>query len=173
MISGVGYNYRWVPLVLHARDLIAAGRLGEITNYRGRFFTMYGSDPLGVLSWRFQQDQGGYGVSSDILSHVVDLATVLVGPITKVLGTSGDVHPERPLPQGDGTTHYARGHPGDPTGAVTNEDYAGALVVFANGARGSFECSRSIIGPRARWRSTSTAPRVRSGGTWRSSTSCR
>ena len=148
VISGVGYNYRWVPLVLHARELIAAGRLGEITNYRGRFFTMYGSDPLGVLSWRFVQDQGGYGVSSDILSHVVDLATVLAGPITRVLGTSETFIRERPLPQ-PGGTHYARGRVDDPTGVVTNEDYAGALVVFANGARGTFECSRSIIGPES------------------------
>ena len=68
------------------RELIAAGRLGAITNYRGRFFSMYGADPLGVLSWRFLQDQAGYGVSSDILSHVVDLATVLVGPITDRAG---------------------------------------------------------------------------------------
>jgi predicted dehydrogenase len=148
VISGVGYNYRWVPLVLHARELIAAGRLGEITNYRGRFFTMYGSDPLGVLSWRFLQDQAGYGVSSDILSHVVDLATVLAGPITRVFGTSETFIRQRPLPQ-PGGTHYARGRPGDPTGVVTNEDYAGALVVFANGARGTFECSRSIIGPES------------------------
>ncbi len=148
VISGVGYNYRWVPLVLHARELIAAGRLGEITNYRGRFFTMYGSDPLGVLSWRFLQDQAGYGVSSDILSHVVDLATVLAGPITRVLGTSETFIRQRPLPQ-PGGTHYARGRLGDPTGVVTNEDYAGALVVFANGARGTFECSRSIIGPES------------------------
>jgi predicted dehydrogenase len=148
VISGVGYNYRWVPLVLHARDLIAAGRLGEITNYRGRFFTMYGSDPLGVLSWRFLQDQAGFGVSSDILSHVVDLATVLAGPITHVLGTSETFIRERPLPQAGGT-HYARGRLGDPTGEVTNEDYAAALVVFANGARGTFECSRSIIGPES------------------------
>src|SRR3954452_1762300 len=56
VISGVGYNYRWAPLVRHAAQLIADGRLGEITNYRGRFFSMYGSDPLGVLSWRFLVD---------------------------------------------------------------------------------------------------------------------
>jgi predicted dehydrogenase len=148
VISGVGYNYRWVPLVLHARELVAAGRLGEVTNYRGRFFTMYGSDPLGVLSWRFLQDEGGHGVSSDILSHVVDLATVLVGPITKVLGTQETFIRQRPLPGAAGN-HYARGRVGDPTGEVTNEDYAGALVVFANGARGSFECSRAIIGPES------------------------
>ena len=43
MISGVGYNYRWAPLVRYARELIASGELGEITNYRGRFFSIYGA----------------------------------------------------------------------------------------------------------------------------------
>src|SRR5262249_61661245 len=61
VVSGVGYNYRFAPLVRYAAELIATGRLGQITNYRGRFFSMYGSDPLGVLSWRFEQDAAGYG----------------------------------------------------------------------------------------------------------------
>ena len=43
VISGVGYDYRWAPLVRYARQLIADGVLGEITNYRGRFFSMYGN----------------------------------------------------------------------------------------------------------------------------------
>ena len=146
VITGVGYNYRWAPLVQHAKHLIESGRLGEITNYRGRFFAMYGADPLGLLSWRFDIDQAGYGVSSDILSHSVDLATMLVGPITKVSGTMETFIPERPLPSATGT-HFDRGRPGDPTGPVTNEDYAAAMTVFANGARGTFEVSRSIMGP--------------------------
>lgn len=146
VITGVGYNYRWAPLVLHAKQLIQSGVLGEITNYRGRFFAMYGADPLGLLSWRFDIDQAGYGVSSDILSHSVDLATMLVGPITKVSGTMETFIPERPLPSASGT-HFDRGKPGDPTGPVTNEDYAAAMTVFANGARGTFEVSRSIMGP--------------------------
>lgn len=147
VVTGVGYNYRWVPLVLHARDLIAAGRLGDITNYRGRFFSMYGADPLGLLSWRFLQEEGGYGVSSDILSHAVDLAHFLVGPISTVVGTRETFIRQRPLARAGGGSHYARGQPGDPLGDVTNEDYAGALAVFANGARGTFECSRSMFGP--------------------------
>ena len=52
VITGVGYNYRWAPIVLYLKDLIERGELGEITNYRGIFFSMYGSDPLGLLSWR-------------------------------------------------------------------------------------------------------------------------
>lgn len=148
VITGVGYNYRWAPLVQHAKHLIDSGALGEITNYRGRFFSMYGADPMGLLSWRFLVDQAGHGVSTDIMSHAVDLATMLVGPITKVTGTMETFIKERPLGK-PGGTHYDRGQPGDPTGVVTNEDYAAALVVFANGARGTFETSRAIIGPES------------------------
>jgi predicted dehydrogenase len=148
VITGVGYNYRWAPLVRHAKNLIDSGALGEITNYRGRFFSMYGADPMGLLSWRFLVDEAGYGVSSDILSHSVDLATMLVGPITRVSGTMETFIKDRPLPKAGGT-HYDRGTPGDPMGAVTNEDYAAAMVTFANGARGTFESSRAIIGPES------------------------
>jgi predicted dehydrogenase len=149
VISGVGYNYRWAPLVQYAKELIATGELGDITNYRGRFFSMYGSDPRGLLSWRFLQDQGGYGVTSDLLSHAVDLGQMLLGPITRVVGTTATFIPERPLPQPGRASHYGRGEPGDPTGAVTNEDYAGMLCEFAGGARGTFEASRVIIGPES------------------------
>ena len=148
VVTGVGYNYRFSPLVLHAQQLIEAGDLGQITNYRGQFFSMYGADPLGLLSWRFLIDQAGHGATTDILSHAVDLAMMLNGPITKVVGTGETFITDRPLPSGSGT-HYDRGKPGDPTGSVTNEDYFGALAVFANGSRGVFEASRAIVGPQS------------------------
>jgi predicted dehydrogenase len=107
---------------------------------------MYGADPLGVLSWRYRLDEGGHGVTSDLLSHAVDLAHHLAGPIARVVGTTATFIPERPLGAG---SHYGRGRPGDPHGAVTNEDYAGMLCEFASGARGSFEASRSIVGPES------------------------
>jgi predicted dehydrogenase len=144
--GGVGFNYRWAPLVRYAAELIAAGELGTLTNYRGRFFSMYGADPLGVLSWRFRLEEGGHGVTSDLLSHAVDLAQYLVGPITRVVGTTHTFIAERPLGTG---SHYGRGRAGDPHGPVTNEDYAGMLCEFGSGARGSFEASRAIIGPES------------------------
>ncbi len=146
--SGVGYNYRWAPLVQYARELIAGGELGAITNYRGRFFSMYGADPLGVNSWRFRLDEGGYGVTSDLLSHVVDLAHMLIGPITRVSGSVATYITERPE-AGQATSHYGRGRPEDPRTPVTNEDYAGMLCEFASGARGTFEASRTIVGPES------------------------
>ena len=146
VIGGVGFNYRWAPLVRYTAGLIAAGELGTLTNFRGRFFSMYGADPLGVLSWRFRLEEGGYGATSDLLSHAVDLAHFLAGPITRVVGTTATFIAERPLGAG---SHYGRGRADDPHGAVTNEDYAGMLCEFASGARGSFEASRSIVGPES------------------------
>jgi predicted dehydrogenase len=149
VITGVGYNYRWAPMVQHVRNLIADGRLGEITNYRGRFVSSYGADPMGLLSWRFLVDEGGYGVSSDILSHAVDLAHYLIGPIDTLVGRRHTFITERPLPTPGAGSHYARGAAGDPTGTVTNEDYGALFCTFANGALGTFESSRAMVGPES------------------------
>ena len=146
--TGVGYNYLWAPLVLHARELVASGRLGRITHYRGRFLSMYGSDELGLLTWRFKLDQAGYGVTSDILSHSVALAQFLLGPITEVVGMRETTIRQRPLPTGS-AGHYGRGSADDPTGEVENEDFASMLCRFADGATGTFECSRTMVGPES------------------------
>ncbi|MCH8130798.1 MAG: Gfo/Idh/MocA family oxidoreductase [Acidobacteria bacterium] len=149
VITGAGYNYRWVPLVQYIRRLIEEGRFGELTHYRGRFFSMYGRDRLGLLSWRFLQEEAGFGVLSDIMSHAIDMAQYLCGPITRVVSVKEIFVKERPLPTPGEGTHYQRGKPGDPTGRVTNEDYVGALVEFANGVRGTLEADRSIFGPQS------------------------
>lgn len=149
VVTGVGYNYRWAPLLIEAKRLIDDGTLGAITNYRGRFFSAYGADPLGTLSWRYRLDEGGHGVSTDLLSHSVDLAHHLIGRITRVVGTAATFIPRRPLPASGASSHYMRGAAGDPTGTVTNEDYAGMLCTFAGGAMGSFEVSRSMVGPES------------------------
>lgn len=149
VVTGVGFNYRWAPLVQYLKSLIDEGRLGDLTHYRGRFFTMYGRDRLGVLSWRYLFEEAGYGVLTDIMSHTVDLAHFLAGPIRRVVATKEIFVKERPVPRPGTGTHYDRGAPGDPTGNVTNEDYVGALVEFKSGARGVLEADRSIFGPQS------------------------
>jgi predicted dehydrogenase len=143
-ITFVGYNYRWAPVVQHAASLIAAGALGELTHYRGRFLNGYASDPDGVLSWRFLAEQG-YGALSDLLSHAIDMAHLLAGPIDEVVGSRETFIRTRPLPR-PGGTHYDTASPDDPRGEVTNEDYVGALVRFRSGARGTIEACRVITG---------------------------
>jgi predicted dehydrogenase len=146
--TGVGYNYLWAPLVIHAKNLIDSGAIGEITHYRGRFLSMYGSDEMGLLTWRFLMDQAGYGVTSDILSHSVSMAQYLVGDITEVIGMKNTTIPKRPLPTG-AASHYGRGRPEDPKGDVENEDFASMLCTFKNGATGTFEVSRTMVGPES------------------------
>lgn len=149
IVGAVGYEYRFAPLLRYAKRLLDEGRLGRVTHCRFRFFSMYGSDPLGLLSWRFLASEGGHGASGDLLGHAVDLAHLLVGPVARVVGARATFIAERPLPRPGIGTHYGRGRAEDPAGAVTNEDYAGLLVEFADGARGTFEASRTLVGPES------------------------
>ena len=146
VLTFVGYNYRWAPVVQYARELIAAGKLGRLTHYRGRFLNGYARDPNGVLSWRFEQEHG-FGTLSDLLSHVIDLAQLLAGPIARVTADREPFIRRRPLPRPGSGTHYDVGGGDGPLGEVTNEDYVSALVQFAGGARGLLEACRVITGP--------------------------
>lgn len=148
VLTWVGLNYRWVPLVQHAKRLVVEGHLGELTHFQGRFFSMYGSNPYSLLTWRFDENIAGYGALGDIMAHVMDMALWLVGPARRVVSNRHTFIAERPLPIPGQGTHYSVGEPGDPTGKVTNEDYAGALVEFENGVRGNLEVSRTVFGPK-------------------------
>ncbi len=147
VFSWVGYNYRWAPVVQYGLELIRTGALGKLTHYRGRFFAGYASNPRGVLSWRFQQQEAGSGVLGDLMSHVVDMAQMLVGPVEEVVGNRECFVPVRPLAVAGEGTHFSLGGDG-PVGPVTNEDYAGALVRFAGGVHGTLEVCRVIQGPQ-------------------------
>jgi predicted dehydrogenase len=149
VLSFVGYNYRWAPMVQYAKKLIDEGRLGRLTHYRSRFLAGYASNPYGVLSWRFQQEHG-LGILSDLGSHALDLAQMLVGPIGRVVANRETFIRQRPLPRGEGT-HFSLGGPNDPTGEVTNEDYVGLLAGFENGVQGTIEMCRVINGPKCEY----------------------
>jgi len=147
--STVGLMYRHVPVVEHARELIASGALGEITHYRGYFLADYAADPNGALTWRYKLDGAGLGVLGDIMPHTVDMAQNLLGPIESVLAQKETFIKERPeVPEGMGTGHFVV--EGGEMGAVENEDYVGCLVRFASGARGTLENSRVCVGPHVR-----------------------
>jgi len=147
VLSFVGYNYRWAPVVQYVRQLIEQGKLGTVTHYRGRFFVDYGSNPDGVLSWRFQRELAGHGTLGDLMSHVVDMAHMLAGPIRRVVANQKTFIASRPVATPGQGTHFSI-NPDAPRASVTNEDYVGALVQFACGAQGSLEVCRVVKGPR-------------------------
>jgi predicted dehydrogenase len=152
VVTSVGFNYRHVPAVEHVRDLVAQGALGRVTNVRAVFFSGYAAEPKGALSWRFKRELAGSGALGDLLSHVVDLVSYLVGPIAEVTALTSTIYLQRPiLPMGS-ATHFAVIEDGE-LGEVENDDYAATLVRFAPtaqgpGAVGTLEASRTIVGPQ-------------------------
>ncbi len=145
VMTCVGFNYRWAPVVQYARQLIQEGKLGRLTHYRGRFFVGYASNPNGVLSWRFEREAAGLGALGDLMSHVADMAHMIAGPIKRLVGNQETFIAERPLATPGEGTHFSVSTDG-PRGPVTNEDYVSALVQFAGGAHGTLEVCRIIQG---------------------------
>jgi predicted dehydrogenase len=149
----IGFNYRHPPVIEYARQIIADGKLGQITNVRGSYFADYSAEPNGALSWRFVRKTAGSGVLGDLMGHLVDQMHYILGPISEVIGSTKTVITERPvLAMGSGT-HFDVIE-GGPKQAVENEDYASMLIKFADnavasGAIGTLEASRVAVGPRA------------------------
>jgi predicted dehydrogenase len=142
--AAVGFNYRNAPAVELARRLVAEGRLGRIEQVRITMLADYAAHPEGALTWRYQNAWSGSGVLGDLVSHGVDLGRYVVGEVESLVCDTATFITERPALRGAAFAHTARG-----TGAlapVENEDYAGALLRFANGARGSLESSRVAVG---------------------------
>jgi predicted dehydrogenase len=120
----VGFNYLCNPMFGLAREMIAAGELGEIRGFRGIHAEDYMVDANGPYT--FRHDPAGGGALADIGSHALATAEFLVGPITRVMGDCVTVIAERP----DGK---------DGRKAVEVDDLGRAFLRFANGASGSIE----------------------------------
>jgi predicted dehydrogenase len=130
----IGFNYACNPLLVVARELVAAGEIGELTGFRGRYFEDYLADPNLPFSWRCERRLAGSGALADLGTHLVNLAHLLVGDIARVNARLSTVNRERREP---GTGRMRK---------VENEDSAQVLVEFANGLPGSFDVSRVATG---------------------------
>ena len=127
----VGFNYLCNPLLSLAREMIAAGELGEIRSYRGVHAEDYMADDR--APWGFRHDPAGGGALADIGSHALATAEFLLGPITRVLGDCVTAISERPDGRGGAK-------------AVEVDDIGRAFLRFGNGATGSVEASWLAMG---------------------------
>lgn len=126
----VSFNYRFVPAVRLAREIIQAGDLGEIIHFRTRYTDDTLADPATPHTWRQEKRRAGSGAVGDIASHALDLARFLVGELRGVAGLSRIVVPRRPEEAGSRRTK-----------AVDVEDLYEGILEFANGAVGTLEVS--------------------------------
>jgi predicted dehydrogenase len=144
----VGFNYRNVPAIELARDIVTSGELGAVEMARVHLLSDYAADPDGALSWRFDPEYAGTGVLGDLASHGLDLVRHVVGQrtgdITEVAADLATFITQRPRPLGS-VSHYAKAA-GGALGPVGNEDHVSALLRFESGARGFLESSRVAVG---------------------------
>src|ERR671915_275750 len=120
------FNYRFVPAVRLARQIIQSGELGEVQHFRGAYLQEWGTTEGDI--WRFQKDLAGSGSLGDLGAHVIDLSRYLVGEITEVSAI---------------TQTFVKDREG---GAVTVDDAVESVVDFANGAVGTIEATRFASG---------------------------
>ncbi|WIV65948.1 Gfo/Idh/MocA family protein [Natrialbaceae archaeon AArc-T1-2] len=138
--AGAAFNYRFVPAIQHAKELLEAGELGDIHHVRGRYLQDWLVDPDEPWSWRTDEELAGSGALGDLGSHTVDLLRFLVGDddlageIERVSGHLQTFVDERPV-AGD-----------DETRPVTVDDAYSAQLEFATGAMGTLEASRFARG---------------------------
>ena len=142
----VAFNYRRVPAVALARQLIAEGRIGKIYHWRAVYLQDWIIDPDFPLVWRLEKDKAGSGPHGDLNAHIIDLALHLVGDIDSVVGADTTFIKERPTL--DAVDAGLGAKAGDTMGRVTVDDATLFLARFANGALGSFEATRFAAGRR-------------------------
>lgn len=121
----VWFNYRRVPAVAFAKQLIVGGRLGEAFHYRSHYFNSSGADPAKGNTWRYKREQAGSGAIGDLLSHSLDLAVYLNSNILELSATTHTFAPGRDV-----------------------DDAVAMMGRFENGSVGTFEASRFGVGRR-------------------------
>ena len=137
----VWYNYRRIPAVTMAKQLIDEGRLGRIFHYRAKFlqdWTINADLPQGGAAlWRLDVNVAGSGVTGDLLAHCIDTAIWLNGPITEVSAMTETFVKER--------MHTLTGK----VESVGIDDASLFLARFANGSLATFEATRYARGHKA------------------------
>ncbi len=141
VLNMVSFNYRRIPAVAMAKQLIDSGRLGQIFHYRANFlqdWTISTKVPQGGMStWRLDAKAAGSGVTGDLLAHCIDTALWQNGPITSVCAMTETFVKERmnvdtgkmaPVGIDDACTFFCR---------------------FGNGSMGNFESTRYARGHKA------------------------
>ncbi|WP_245674805.1 Gfo/Idh/MocA family protein [Herbidospora cretacea] len=142
--SMVAFNYRRVPAVALARQLVAEGRLGTIRHVRAVYLQDWIVDPEFPLVWRLQKDKAGSGALGDIGAHIIDTAQFILGDhLTGVSAITETFVKERPLADASAGLS-AQG--GAEMGRVTVDDAAIFTGRFGGGAIASFEATRFATG---------------------------
>ncbi|HEY2951875.1 MAG TPA: Gfo/Idh/MocA family oxidoreductase [Verrucomicrobiae bacterium] len=126
------FTYRFVPAMRYLSHLVKGGDLGQPYHYRSCRLQDWGTRDLG---WRQVKKLAGTGELGDMLSHRIDFAHLLAGPMKRLVANTRIVH------------HNRQGAPSD------LDDWAAILAEFKSGATGVLESSKLASGRNESWRS--------------------
>ncbi len=131
----VTFNFRFIPAVIRARQLMAEGFTGRVFSFHARYHRSSYISPQKPLSWRLSREISGGGALFDLGSHVLDLVHFLLGEVTEVQATMETLIKERPLAKGS-----------TEMGQVDVDDLDLIQLRLADGALGTVEVSRMGTG---------------------------
>ncbi|MEX0867004.1 MAG: Gfo/Idh/MocA family oxidoreductase [Pirellulales bacterium] len=141
VLNTVWYNYRRLPAVTLAKQIVDSGKLGRIFHYRANFlqdWTINADLPQGGAAlWRLDAAAAGSGVTGDLLAHCIDTAIWLNGKVTDVSAMTETFVKER--------MHNLTGK----VEKVSIDDACAFLCHFENGSLGLFESTRYARGHKA------------------------
>lgn len=145
VVNMVCHNYRRIPAIALAREMIRRGDLGDrIYHYRARYAQDWIADPCFPLVWRLNAKIAGLGTLGCIGSHIIDLGRFLVGEFKEASGLMHTFVKERPILA---ETKAGLGAvAGKKKGKVTVEDTASWVGTFKNGAVANMEATRFAYG---------------------------
>jgi predicted dehydrogenase len=130
----VAFNYRFVPAVRQARNLIESGALGRIYHFRAMYLQEWIMPHYNSpMIWRLEKKSAGSGALGDLGAHIIDLGRFLVGEVKSVSALTSTFIKERPKAGGG-------------MGTVDVDDAFTAAVEFENGAIGTLEATRFAAG---------------------------
>lgn len=148
----VWYNYRRVPAVAFAHQLVKQGALGEIRHVRAFYLQDWADDSIPLI-WRFEKSLAGSGAHGDLNAHIIDMTRFVTGQeITEISGAIAETFvKERTRMSGGAAGGIAAGiASGQGKGPVTVDDTVLFLARFSGGAVASYEAARQATGNQNR-----------------------
>lgn len=147
VIHMIDFNYRRVPAIELARQMVEKGLIGKPYHFRAVYLQDWIVDPEFPLVWRLQKDKAGSGSHGDLNAHLIDIARYLCGDFDSVCGIMETFIKKRPLLTAEAAgLGAAKGS--SEMGDVTVDDATLFLAKFKSGALGTFEATRFATGNR-------------------------
>jgi predicted dehydrogenase len=131
----IAFNFRFIPAVMKAKQLIEGGFLGEVLNFRAQYYHSSYLDSDKLMSWRLSKEESGGGALVDLGAHIIDLMLHLAGPFKRIMAQTKTFIDQRPLAVDN-----------KEKAPVLVDDHSQLLVELSTGGVGVIEASRIAAG---------------------------